>query len=192
MLKPALDVLAGQLIFRDTFSQSGLGLHYMQAATLWVLGPTLRVMRLSALAIYAVTAGLLVSAWRLLVPRELVFLALGLWLALPGFYQQWFSMQAWSSVYALLFQALALRSLLRALLGWKPSLNGALSGLACGLAFSCRQPVGAVTSAAVITAYCWGAWASADRHRDLRALVACLVGLAVVMVAELTPLLLSG
>jgi hypothetical protein len=102
MLKPALDLLAGQSVFRDTFSQYGVGLHYMQAATLWPFGPTLRVMRLGAVAIYALTAGLLVSAWRLLVPRGLVLLALGLWLALPGFYDQWFSMQAWSSVYALL------------------------------------------------------------------------------------------
>jgi hypothetical protein len=61
MLKPALDVLAGQVVFRDTFSQYGAGLHYLQAATLWAFGPTLRVMRLSALAIYAVTAGVLVT-----------------------------------------------------------------------------------------------------------------------------------
>jgi hypothetical protein len=40
MLKPALDVLAGETLFRDTFSQYGLGTTYMQAAALWLFGPT--------------------------------------------------------------------------------------------------------------------------------------------------------
>jgi hypothetical protein len=192
MLKPALDVLAGQVVFRDTFSQYGVWLHYMQAGILWALGPTLPAMRFGAVAIYGLTAGLLVSAWRLLVPRALVLLALVIWLASPGFYEHWFSLQAWSSVYALLFQAVALRSLLRALLGWKPTFNGVLSGITCGLTFSCRQPVGGVTSAAVIAAYCWGAWASADRHRDLEALAGSVIGLTITLGAELAVLLLSG
>jgi len=57
-------------------------------------------MRLTAVGSYALTAGVLVSAWRLLLPRGLVVVALLIWLLLPGFYYPWVSLQAWSSVYA--------------------------------------------------------------------------------------------
>jgi hypothetical protein len=192
MLKPALDVLAGQVVFRDTFSQYGIGLHYMQAALLWAFGATLPVMRATAVGIYALTAGVLVGSWRLLMSRGLVVLALLVWLALPGFYQALFSLQAWSSVYALPFQALVLWSLLRALLGRNPTANGFISGIACGLTFSCRQPVGAATSIAAVAAYGWAGWASDERRPPLRALAGCLAGLALVLALLLGVLLVGG
>jgi hypothetical protein len=190
MLKPALDVLSGQTVFRDTFSQYGAGLPYLQAATLWMFGATLPVMRLSAVAVYALTAGVLVSAWRMLLPRGPTLLALGVWLLLPGFYSQYFVLLAWSSVYALLFQALALRSLLRAVFNIRPALNGVLSGVACALVFACRQPVGAVSSVAIVAAFLWAWWMGPHREGARRALGGCLAGMGAAYAVGL--LALSG
>jgi hypothetical protein len=44
------------------------------------------------------SAGFLVGAWRLLLPRSLVVLAILIWIALPGFYGPFFLFYAWSSV----------------------------------------------------------------------------------------------
>src|SRR6185503_7870875 len=109
-----LDVLNGQRLFRDTFSQYGAGLPYVQAAWLWAFGATLAALRVQALVAYALAAGFLVAAWRQLLPRSLALVALLLWIALPGFYRPGFLLWPWSSVYALLFQAVALYGLLRA------------------------------------------------------------------------------
>lgn len=141
MFKPAVDVLEGQVLFRDTFSQYGAGLPYLQAAILGLFGPTLLALRLATVVVYALAAGLLVDVWRRLVPSSLACVSLGLWLVLPGFFVQGFPFLPWSSAYALLFQR-----------G-----NALLCGVACGLVFLCRQPVGVVTALAALCGLGFGA-----------------------------------
>ena len=51
MLKPALDVLAGQVLFRDTFTQYGALTTYLQAAALWIQ-PGLLSLRFMTVAAY--------------------------------------------------------------------------------------------------------------------------------------------
>src|SRR3954469_15971490 len=70
MLKPALDVLSGQVLFRDSFMQYGALTCYLQALALW-FSPTLLSIRLLAAAAYVVTLLFLYSAWRMILPRSL-------------------------------------------------------------------------------------------------------------------------
>ena len=77
MLKPALDVLSGQVLFRDTFMQYGALSCYLQVAALW-LHPSLLAVRLLIVAAYAVTLFFLYAAWRLVLPRSLTVLSCGL------------------------------------------------------------------------------------------------------------------
>src|SRR3954470_22772839 len=62
MLKPALDVLAGQTLFRDTFMQYGALTTYLQALALWIQ-PTLMSLRALTLLAHAVALLFLYAAW---------------------------------------------------------------------------------------------------------------------------------
>src|SRR3954466_15242141 len=77
MLKPALDVLAGQTLFRDTFMQYGALTCYLQVVALWV-HPTLLCLKLMTAAAYVATLLVLYATWRLLLPRSLTLLSCGL------------------------------------------------------------------------------------------------------------------
>ena len=77
MLKPALDVLSGQTLFRDTFMQYGALSCYLQALALW-LHPTLLALKLQAVAAYGVSLFFLYGAWRQILPRSLAILSCGL------------------------------------------------------------------------------------------------------------------
>ena len=54
MLKPALDVLSGQVLFRDTFMQYGALTCYLQVLALWIY-PSLLSIKLMMVAVYAIT-----------------------------------------------------------------------------------------------------------------------------------------
>src|SRR3954466_2359231 len=85
MLKPALDVLSGQTLFRDTFMQYGALSCYLQVAALLVL-PTLLSLKVLTVAVYAATLFLLYASWREILPRALTLLSCGLFmLFLPGY-----------------------------------------------------------------------------------------------------------
>jgi hypothetical protein len=186
MLKPALDVLAGETLFRDTFSMYGIGVPYLQAAALFVFGPTLATLRLSTAAAYAIGAGFLVDAWRRLMPTALALVGVVVWLALPGFYGD-AVMMPWSSVWAILFQAIAMDALVCALVGRRRDLAGFVAGAACGGAFLCRQPVGAVTTAAVLSGLAVARW-NTVRVRP----TAAIAGLVLVLGAGALFLLATG
>src|SRR3954468_13220014 len=64
MLKPALDVLAGQTLFRDTFMQYGALTCYLQVVALWIQ-PTLLCLKLMTAAAYVATLLVLYATWRL-------------------------------------------------------------------------------------------------------------------------------
>lgn len=156
MLKPALDVLSGQIIFRDTFSQYG-GTPWIQAVFMWILGPTLKAQRISAVFAYSTAAAFLFMSWRLLLPLSLAISAWIIWIFSASFYIGPFF--AWSSVYALAFQAATLFALGRCLQEMTPSrlqgkacLLALLVGILCFLTFLCRQSVGMVTLLAISAA----------------------------------------
>ena len=145
MLKPALDVLSGQVLFRDTFTQYGALTTYLQVLALWIQ-PSLLSLRLLTLVAYALTLFFLYAGWRLILPRSLTVFACGLFvLFIPVYEKDWLGqywmLLPWSSVYAMMFQSLGLYALFRVIRGEQPLRWGLILGVACACVFWCRQPV---------------------------------------------------
>lgn len=168
MLKTALDLIDGRLLFRETFSIYGPLTPWMHAAALRFAGPTLLTLKLSTVVLYAVTAALLVATWARFLPIGLALLAWLVWLALPPFYQPSLALLPWPSVTALTFQALGLLALAR--LGRAPVAPGwaAVAGLAAVLTQWARIPVGVLHLGASVVALGLVATASRDAGRARR------------------------
>ena len=148
MLKPALDVLSGQTLFRDTFMQYGALTCYLQVLALW-LQPSLLALRFLTVGAYAVTLYLLYASWRLILPRSLTVLSCGLFvLFLPCYEKNWlghfWTLLPWSSVLAMMFQSLGLYALFRVIRDESADRWGLVLGGACASVFWCRQPVGVI------------------------------------------------
>ncbi len=199
MLKPALDVLSGQTLFRDTFTQYGALTCYLQVAALLV-EPTLLALKLMTVAVYAGTLFVLYATWRMILPRSLTLLSCGLFiLFLPGYERSWtggfWIMLPWSSVFALFFQVLALHALMRVILNAGQATRwGFLLGMACAASFWCRQPVGVFTTAAVVlvgAALPLTGWKPV-RHSPRELLLWTAAGLIAVTVPLLGGIWLSG
>jgi hypothetical protein len=141
MLKPALDVLSGQVLFRDTFTQYGPLTTYLQAGAL-AIKPTLLSIRLLAVAAQAGALTFFYLAWRGVLPRSIALVAAAFYLAWPMFYLPFFFMLPWSSTVALFFQSIALFALTRLVAGGSGGPWGWLLGIGCACTFWCRQPVG--------------------------------------------------
>jgi hypothetical protein len=141
MLKPALDVLSGQVLFRDTFTQYGPLTTYLQAAAL-AIEPKLLSLRLLAAAAQAGALGFLYLAWRTVLPRPVGLVAATLFIVWPMFYFPLFVMLPWSSTLALFFQSIALLALVRLVAGESSAPWGWLLGIGCACTFWCKQPVG--------------------------------------------------
>jgi hypothetical protein len=153
MLKPALDVLSGQVLFRDTFMQYGALTAYLQVAALW-LEPSLISIRYLTVAAYVVTIAVLYVAWRRFLPRSLAVLSCGFFiLFIPMYESDWLGgywvLLPWSSVYALMFQAIALCALFNVIRDKQPARWGLIVGAATAAVFWCRQPVGVVVTGSV-------------------------------------------
>ena len=172
MLKPALDVLSGQVLFRDTFSQYGALTTYLQTAALW-FQPTLLSLRLQTVAAYAVTLFFLYAAWRMILPRSLAIVSCALFiLFIPAYEKNWLDqywmLLPWSSVYAMMFQSVGLYALFRVIRSEQPVAWGAILGAACAGVFWCRQPVGILMTACVAViwlALWWTNWAPTNQSR---------------------------
>lgn len=149
MLKPALDVLGGQVLFRDSFSQYGALTTYLQALALWIW-PSLLSIRLLTVAAYGGTLIMLYAAWRLILPRSLTVLSCVLFiLFIPAYERDYWNkdywlLSPWSSVFAMLFQSIGLYALLRMILGVNPRQWAGLCGVATACVLWCRQPVGII------------------------------------------------
>lgn len=174
MLKPALDVLSGQFLFRDSFTQYGAVTCYLQALTL-AGQRSLLTLRYSTLGIYAVTLICLYASWRFLLTRSLTVVACVLFILLnpayetdPWNHEHWL-VQPWSSAYAMMFQAIGLYALFRVIRGEQPDRWGLVLGLACAAVFWCRQPVGIMMTASLITigpALHWTGWTPAQSSKS--------------------------
>jgi hypothetical protein len=190
MLKPALDVAAGQTLFKDTFTQYGALTTYLQAGALLVFGRKLLVLKLLTVFAYAMTASLLVAIWRILLPRTLTVIAFIVWLLfLPLFNESMpWTLLPWSSVYALLFQSAALLLFLKSLNSPGGAGYSLSSGICAALVCWCRQPVGVFLIAALVAAHALGCLAgSATKRRLIRGLycVAGFVGVSSLFVFHL-------
>lgn len=160
MLKPALDVLSGQVLYRDTFSQYGPLTTYLQTLALAV-HPTLLSLRVLTVLANAASLFFLFLAWRAVLPRSLSLVASLLFVSHAQFFDPMFPLIPWSSVLALFFQSVAILALLRIVAG---SANAAwpwVLGIACACTVLCRQPVGIIltlTVGAIATALHFAGW----------------------------------
>ena len=171
MLKPALDVLSGQVLFRDTFMQYGALTCYLQAVALW-LQPTLLSLRFLTVAAYGVSLFFLYASWRMILPRCLAILASGLFiLFIPANEAGWFVqfpywlLLPWSSVLAMMFQSIGLYALLRVIQFDRAKGWGVVLGATCSAVFWCRQPVGMMMFGSLVAigiALHWAGWVPAE------------------------------
>ena len=166
MLKPALDVLAGQVLFRDTFMQYGALSCYLQVVALW-FQPTLLSIRLLTVAAYGVSLFFLYASWRLILPRSLAILSCGIFaLLIPagekGWFDQYWLLLPWSSGLAMMFQSLGLYAMLRIIRSEGIGHWSWLLGASCAAVFWCRQPVGLLMFGSLVAigfALHWARWA---------------------------------
>ena len=117
MLKPALDVAAGQTLFKDTFSLYGFLTTQIQVGFLLVFGKKLAVIKLATVLMYGIGSAFMVSAWRRILSLPMTLFAYAIWLLMAYFYSQEWIFHPWSSVYALAFQAAALYFLIQSVQG---------------------------------------------------------------------------
>ncbi len=149
MLKAAMDVHAGQALFRDTLMVYGALTCYLQVFAL-VLYPSLLSLKLLTLTAYAVSLFFNYLAWRTVLPRSLAVLSAGLFfLFIPT--GEYGIFMVWSSVYAMMFQSLVLYGMLQVIAGREPRRWGFIVGVATACTFWCRQPVGVLLAGAVAT-----------------------------------------
>lgn len=141
MLKTAMDVAEGQVIFRDTFNQYGALTTFFQALAIKLFGAELLVIRLTTVFFYGLSIIWLNKLCKLVLARPFRYLVLVFFLGLAPFYEVTF--HPWGSVYALFFMLAAEERMLVFLrngrcrdLFW--------AGLATAGAFGSRHPCGMV------------------------------------------------
>jgi hypothetical protein len=147
MLKPAVDVANGEILFKQTFTQYGALATFLQALALAVFGRYLIVIRLLTAFFYAIIATVIWMIWSRLIPQWLATITCVAWVLLAP-YLFW-TFLPWSSVYALFFQVLALHLLICYYEEHKLYIV-IFAGVIIALCFWCRQPVGILLLGAII------------------------------------------
>lgn len=142
MLKPAIDVAMGKIIFRDTFCQYGALAVWLQALAVKLFGGELVVIRLLTVLFYGGIAVLFDQVFRRFLSFPFRLVNLVLFWGMAPFYVV--PMHPWSSVYALFFMLLSTELLLRHL-EKEHRLCPALAGVAAACAFLARHPCGVVS-----------------------------------------------
>jgi hypothetical protein len=149
MFKPALDVSQGAVVFRDTFTQYGAATVLLQAAALKLFGAKMIVIKLQTALMYGIAFYFFWRVWCRLVPSLVATLVclVGTLLG-PDAIAMFLP---WSSIYALVFQSLALFWSVRY---FERGRDRELfyAGAAAALAFWCRQPVGAFLAGGLLVA----------------------------------------
>ena len=164
MLKPAMDVADGMVIFRDSFNQYGFLTSFIQAAAVKLFGGEVLVINLLTVVFYGLCAVELDRFWSRFLSTPFRWLMMGLFWGMAPFYLV--PMHPWSSVYALYFMLLGGTLMVRYLdSGSLKLLFG--SGVAAGLAFGCRQPCGFVMVIAAVMTLALEGWTRRSSARVL-------------------------
>ncbi|MDD4938199.1 MAG: glycosyltransferase family 39 protein [Candidatus Shapirobacteria bacterium] len=142
MLKPALDVSQGQMLFKDTFTQYGALSTIIQSVAIKLFGEYLIVIRLTTAFFYALISVVLYFIWSKFLNKHLTFLSCLIWILLAPYYLMTFL--PWSSVYALFFQCLAILFFQKYAQNNKTK-NLIMVGVMSALTFWCKQNVGLYT-----------------------------------------------
>ena len=146
LLKPALDMVSGKILFKETFTQYGALTTIIQAIALKVFGSYLITIRLLTAFFYALISLLLYFIFQRFLPKLILFISLLIWLLMAP-YNIWVLLP-WSSIYALFFQLLTTYLLLIFFEKKEPKYF-ILASISTALIFWCRQPVGIFTFLAI-------------------------------------------
>lgn len=147
VLKPAIDVAQGKMLFRDTFTQYGALTTLIQALAIKAFGEFLITIKLTTAFFYGLIAVLIYFIWSNFLTKKLAVFSWLVWVLLAPYFSVVFL--PWSSVYALFFQCLTLYFILKYFKS-KNTKMILLAGIFGGLAFWSKQNVGAYTIAASI------------------------------------------
>ncbi|MGE4563594.1 MAG: hypothetical protein AB7F32_01875 [Victivallaceae bacterium] len=150
MLKPAADVAAGKILFRDTFSRHGFLTVFFQAFAIKLGGATLWTVRVSAVCFYALSAVLLYQIWARAL-RQYRWAVIALFWLLPAFHMPQWTFLVWSPVYALFFLLLSIAWMQKSL-DFERKIDYYLIGASSICAFWCRPSFGSVFAAAALFA----------------------------------------
>ena len=139
MLKPAIDVVEGKMLFRETFTQYGAATTLIQAGAVALFGKYVVVLRLLTAFFYAAIAVFLYLILSRFIPKYLTVLSIFIWIAIAPYLYNIF--MPWSSVYANFFQIASLYFVL-IFLEKKQRRYVFFTGVLTAMTFWCRQPVG--------------------------------------------------
>ncbi|MBU1088809.1 glycosyltransferase family 39 protein, partial [Patescibacteria group bacterium] len=139
VFKPAIDLLEGKILFKNSYTQYGALLTILQSLSLLIFGKYLIVIKLQTSFFYALTSFFLFKIWTIYEKKWLSLLSCLIWLAMAPFYIYLFL--PWSSVYSLFFLVLTLYFLILSLQKHRHKYLF-FSGITIGATFWTRQPVG--------------------------------------------------
>ena len=111
LFKPAVDLVDGKMLFRESFTQYGPIPVLLQTAAIALFGKYILVVKLQAALCYAIAGAALFTAWRVILPAPLAFAGIVIWNLLSYHFMHPFL--AWASAYALMFQTIGLFCLMR-------------------------------------------------------------------------------
>ncbi len=146
MFKPAWDLLNGNMLFKDTYSQYGAFTVLLQALAMALFGKYLIVLKLLTAVFYGMIGVLLYKLNEKILPGWINLLGIMFFICLAPYYIWTF--HVWSSVYALFFQLLAVYHF-ASYLETGSRRNIFQSGIAAAFTFWFRQPVGIFLFAAL-------------------------------------------
>jgi hypothetical protein len=139
LLKPAIDVARGKVLFSESFTQYGALTTLIQAGFIRILGERLMSIRIATVVFIGLYSVFFWLTWSKLMKPAMATLACLSALGVNYFYTR--SLLPWSSEYALLFEALGGYLFFR-YLRKNQMVSLFASGASAGLAFWCKQSTG--------------------------------------------------
>jgi len=140
MLKPAIDLIYGKLLFKESFTQYGALTTYLQSFSVLIFGKYLIAIRLLTALFYSIISILLFLIFSRFLNKFLNIFFCVVWILVAPFYLTYVALP-WSSIYALFFQLLSFY-LIIIFIEKNKVIFIFLAGVATSLTFWCRQPVG--------------------------------------------------
>lgn len=140
-LKPAVDMVNGQFLFKDSFSIYGPGASVFHYLVLSLFGSSLIVLKLATALVYGLTAAVLFYISSVILPFAVACVVMLLWIFMAPYYEPNVTFFIWPSIYALFFQLSAAACCIAWLKKGGPVLL-ALSGFCVAATVWIRLPVG--------------------------------------------------
>jgi hypothetical protein len=137
ILKPALDVSSGQVLFRDSFSQYGALTTWMHAICLRIY-PSLLSLRIFTVITYSLGVFFFVSCWLQLAPRGIAVTGWLIFIISAPFYDKRWLLLPWSSSLFLMFQAAVLTAVFKCIDNRNSIKWAILLGVFCAMGFWAR------------------------------------------------------